>query len=171
MIDAARCLWRREGDCVMVIKVMWHDNDNDEWWWWWWRWYVHLYLFHTIWNGPMTRWPLKVKIHQECKWILCGISNFPAAFKKKKTLTMIKDRNLFTLTDKVLYFKLFKELLRPHLYEVLYWEWRSSSQPAVNFNECILWQKRWPVCRICEFISQDLKAALAHALILSSWPS
>ena len=33
---------------------------------------------------------------------------------------MIKDRNLFTLTDKVLYFKLFKELLRPHLYEVLY---------------------------------------------------
>lgn len=40
--------------------------------------------------------------------------------EKKKTLTMIKDRNLFTLTDKVLYFKLFKELLRPHLYEVLY---------------------------------------------------
>lgn len=33
----------------------------------------------------MTRWPLKVKIHQECKWILCGISNFPAAFKKKNT--------------------------------------------------------------------------------------
>ena len=30
MIDAARCLWRREGDCVMVIKVMWHDNDNDD---------------------------------------------------------------------------------------------------------------------------------------------
>ena len=30
MIDAARCLWRREGDFVMVIKVMWHDNDNDD---------------------------------------------------------------------------------------------------------------------------------------------
>ena len=30
MIDAAWCLWRREGDCVMVIKVMWHDNDIDD---------------------------------------------------------------------------------------------------------------------------------------------
>jgi len=30
MIDAARCLWQREGDYIMVIKVMWYDNENDD---------------------------------------------------------------------------------------------------------------------------------------------
>lgn len=50
--------------------------------------------------------------------------------QEKKPFTMIKDRYFFTSIDTVLYFKLFRELLRPHLYEVFYREWRSSSQPS-----------------------------------------
>ena len=42
--------------------------------------------------------------------------------QEKKPLTMIKDRYFFTLIDTVLYFKLFRELPRPHLYEVFYRE-------------------------------------------------
>lgn len=52
--------------------------------------------------------------------ILICYLELSSRIQEKKTLTMIKDRDFFTLIDKVLYFKLFKELLRPHLYEVLY---------------------------------------------------